>query len=183
MKNRFLATALAVTLACLPLAACGNDDDSSAAPRSEDIPADAGDADENGDSGSEAGSVSGDVDAVDHSSLSDVECLKIGNALTGIFGRGIIGDFDEDMATFRSFAAGAPADTQGDFDTFLGAYESSYKMLDDAGIALNNASDVMDNQETVNAATEMIETPEVESAIAVVENVFFEACPMMNDQS
>lgn len=179
--RRFLALVLSTAAACLLLVACGNGDEGSTSTPADDAATETdAPADDTSDDEAEAGT--NEAEAMDISSLSDFECLKIGNALTAIVGRGVIGDVDQGLATVRSFGAGAPAETHADFDTALDAYEESYRMLEDAGISLAAASDVHANQDTVDAATALIEAPEVEAALEAVEEVFFDACPTMRDQ-
>lgn len=183
LLRRVLAVILPLTTASLLVVACGDDDEGSAAQRADTPEVTDGADDERGSGAADdSDRDAGEVDVIDISSLTDTECLKLGNALTTVVSRGVIGDFAADLATFRSFAAGAQAETHDDFETFLGAYEASYRLLDDAGVSLSDASSVEANRETMNAAKQLIETAEVEAALAAAEAAFFDACPVLRSE-
>lgn len=195
MRARKQVRTITATLAIsvLLLSACngasdpdGNNDDAGAgadvvsaeagaADVAEDAPADDAETEEEEDDSSdvEAGSANG----MDPAAMTDSECLHVGNALTGIISRGLVGSFDVDLATFRTFAMGAPEQARAEITTALDAYEASYRLTDDAGIDLSDAASIQAGQDTVTAANELVETPEVEAALQTTENFFFEACP------
>lgn len=131
--------------------------------------------------GEDAASAGDSGEAIDPSSMSDSDCLAVGNSLTGVLARGMTGDFESDLATVRSFVAGAPESERREIETFLDAYESSVQILDGAGISLSDVSAMQEEgaQEIVNEATALTEAPEVEAGIQAAEDYLFTTCPVL----
>lgn len=171
-KYLHLVVAAAMSALALLLVACGGDDSSDSANGVAAVETEAADgADVQTDAG----------EAIDLSAMTDGECLKVGNALTGVISRGMVGDFGENLATFRSFVSGAPDATRSEIDTFLNAYEEAVAMLDGAGISLTDAEAMQDpgTQTKVNEANSIVETTEVEAGLQAAEDFLFETCPVL----
>ena len=138
-------------------------------------PADGATGDPSGSDGSDA------AGAMDISALSDSDCLAIGNALTGVVSRGMTAGFADDLATFRSFAAAAPEATAAEIAVFLDAYEASHRLLDDAGVNPADPASMQEDgaQGAVVDAKAMVETAEVQAALAATEEFLFTTCPVL----
>lgn len=186
MKRRFLAVVLSLAVTSLFLAGCGDDDEGSAPidNAGADIEAPSGDTSSNDDPDDRADEPADqDSDSTgsevvwDHSSLGVTQCIQLGTSIGGVFARGLIGDFDEAVATVRAFAAGASPEDQADVEIVLEAYEESYAYLKEAGIDFSDQSSLEANPDALDEANAIVETPEVEAAIITIEQLAEAACP------
>lgn len=191
MRTRKHLGIFAVVFAVLGfvLVACGNDDadDSADAPGANadtNVEAEATDDSSTGETTDNGVSDGRTTEPMDISSLSTSECLDLGrSALPGIYARGMVSDFEGKLATFRSFAAAAPAETQAEITVLLDAYEASYNVIIDAGIDPSDPQSFVNDgsNDVMNEAEALVETPEVEAAGEAAEEFLYEVCPMLRE--
>lgn len=173
----------------LVLVACGNDDsDNSADAQGVDaetnVEAEATDDSSSRETTENAARNGGTAEPMDISSLSTSDCLDLGrSAFPGVYARGMVSDFEGKLATLRSFAAAAPAETEAEITVFLDAYEASYNVIIDAGIDPSDPQSFVNDgsNEVMNEAEALVETPEVEAAGEAAEAFLYEVCPMLNE--
>lgn len=181
-------TVVAVTVLSVLLSACGGDPGASEtaggapsqAPEAAVVEEGAADEAATGDT-EPTGAAPGDAGAMDLSSMSNSECLNVAGAMTTVMGRGIIGDFEADLATVRSFIAGAPGDVRDQIQIVLDAFEASHQVFVDAGVDPGSAESMSAEgaREATVAAEALIETPEVESALERWEPFLYDVCPQL----
>lgn len=108
-----------------------------------------------------------------------VDCAAAGLAVGRVMARGVAGNFDVAMATFRQLGAQASPAAQKDFEVVAKAYGESVRILNEAGVNITDPSTQQsaEAKEAVAAADALIKDPAVVAAVKSVGRALDDHCP------